>query len=100
MELTQIIRRPVVTEKGVKGNVLGKYVFLVHPDSTKIEVKKAMEYLYGIKVKTVQMLSVRKKVRMIGRDKSVTKRRASKKTMITLLNPKVAFDILKVKLEK
>ncbi len=95
-----VIIRPVVTEKGLKDNALGKHTFYVHKDSTKIDVKKAIELLYGVAVKDVNILKAPKKVRMIGRDRHITKRKDYKKAFVTLLNKKNAFDPLKIKSEK
>ena len=100
MKLFNVIIRPVVTEKGLKDNTLGKHTFYVHNDSTKIDVKKAIELLYGVVVKDVNMLKMPKKVRMIGRDRQITKRKAYKKAVVTMLNKKSVFDPLKVKSEK
>lgn len=100
MNLYNVIIRPVVTEKAVKGNTQGKHTFYVHNDSTKIDVKKAIELLYGIVVEDVNIWKLPKKVRKIGRDRHMTKRKAYKKAEITLLNKKTVFDPLKVKSEK
>lgn len=100
MNLYKTIIRPVVTEKGVKGNTQGKHIFYVRNESTKIDVKKAIELLYGVVVKDVNMLKTPKKVRMIGRDRHMTKRKAHKKAVVTLLNKKAVFDPLKIKTEK
>ncbi len=100
MKLFNVIIRPVVTEKGSKDNVIGKHAFYVHQDSTKIDVKKAIESLYGVPVQDVNILKIPKKIRMIGRGRYMTKRKAYKKAVVTLLNKKKAFDPLKVKTEK
>lgn len=100
MKLFNTIIKPVVTEKGLKGNTSGKHVFYVRGESTKVDVKNAIEALYGIKVQDVNMLQTPKKVRMIGRGRPITKRKAYKKAVVTLLNNQKAFDPLKVKLEK
>jgi len=100
VNLFKVIIRPVVTEKGVKDNSLGKHTFYVHKDSTKIDVKKAIELLYEETVEDVNILRAPKKVRMIGRDRHITKRKAYKKAVVTLKNKKKVFDPLKVKSEK
>lgn len=100
MNLYNVIIRPVVTEKGVAGNLAGKHTFYVHNDSTKIDIKNAIEKLYSTKVEDVNILSVPKKVRLIGRSRQITKRKAYKKAVITLKDKKNVFDPLKIKLEK
>lgn len=58
----QIIYKPIVTEKGMyyaqKSN---KYPFLVHPNANKIEIAKAIEYLY--REKNVKVLKVNTLIR-------------------------------------
>ena len=100
MNLYNVIVRPVTTEKSVASNTLGKYTFDVHTNSTKIDVKKAVELLYGVKVKDVNIVRLGKKVRMMGRTRSMTKRKAKKRAIITLLNLKKGFDPIKIKADK
>ena len=65
---TDIIRRPVITEKATwlkeKSN---KYVFEVSKDCNKIEIKSAIEKLFGVTVKNVQTYITHGKVRSRGR---------------------------------
>ena len=65
---TDIIRRPVITEKATwlkeKSN---KYVFEVSKDCNKIEIKSAVEKLFGVTVKNVQTYTTHGKVRSRGR---------------------------------
>lgn len=100
MNFYNVIIRPVVTEKGVAANAAGKHTFLVHADSTKIDVKNAIESLYGTSVTDVNIAKVQKKVRLVGRGKVMTKRKAYKKAIVTLKDKKSVFDPLKIKLEK
>ncbi|HEU5161933.1 MAG TPA: 50S ribosomal protein L23 [Thermoanaerobaculia bacterium] len=64
----EIIRRPLVTEKstGMKetSNVIA---FEVSPDANKIQVKKAVEELFKVKVAEVRLLNVRGKIKRLGR---------------------------------
>lgn len=57
MELTQVIRKPLFTEKGdiakAKNNV---YQFEVNKHTNKVEIKKAIESLYGVKVEDVRTM--------------------------------------------
>lgn len=100
MNLFNVIIRPIISEKGVRENALGKHIFYVHKESTKIDVKKAIELLYGTPVASVNMIRSPKKERLIGRGKTMTKRQARKKAIITLKDSKKAFDPLKIKAEK
>jgi large subunit ribosomal protein L23 len=68
MNANQIIRRPLVTEKSTLlregGNVLA---FEVAPKANKIEVKKAVEELFKVKVIDVRIFNVRGKMKRLGR---------------------------------
>lgn len=56
-DVHDIILGPVVTEKAVDhGAKYNKYCFRVSPDSNKIEIKRAIEKLYGVKVTKVNTM--------------------------------------------
>ncbi|QQR83423.1 50S ribosomal protein L23 [Candidatus Peregrinibacteria bacterium] len=84
MELTQVLQSPVITEKSATAHAAHKFTFLVHPSANKIEVKKAVEAAYGVKVESVNVIPVGKKVRLVGRGRTMTKRQAAKKAIVTL----------------
>lgn len=80
-----IIIRPLVTEKSMRDQGLGKYVFLVSQDATKITIRKTVEALYGAQVASVQVSSIRAKTRAINkRAVPHTKRREGKKAIVTI----------------
>ncbi len=50
-----VIRRPLVTEKGVHGSErLNAYAFEIHPAATKLDVKLAIEALFEVRVDSVR----------------------------------------------
>lgn len=53
-----IIIRPIITERAMGSVADKKYVFEVAKDAGKIEIKKAVEKIFGVKVKSVNTLSV------------------------------------------
>ncbi len=60
----QIIRKAIVTEKSSLAMENNIYVFEVDPRANKIEIKKAVETIYGVKVLSVNTVNVKgKKVR-------------------------------------
>ncbi|WP_121923776.1 50S ribosomal protein L23 [Hydrogenothermus marinus] len=62
-----ILIRPVITEKAVKQNEKeNKLVFEVAKDANKIEIKKAVEQAFGVKVKSVRTLIVKPKKKRVG----------------------------------
>jgi large subunit ribosomal protein L23 len=78
----RILIRPILSEKGTHLAPLGKYVFAVSPAANKSEIKKSIEQLYSVHVKTVRIVKMVGKRRRYGR----TTGRTSdwKKAVITL----------------
>ena len=54
----EIIRKPHVSEKAFNLESEGKYVFVVSPSANKVEIKKAIQNLYGVVVKSVNIVKV------------------------------------------
>lgn len=77
-----IIVRPIVTEKSSRMMEENKYTFEVHPQANKIEVKKAVEAVFKVKVEKVHTLKVRSKPKRMG--VFLGKSRAWKKAIVTL----------------
>ncbi|MBV8546620.1 MAG: 50S ribosomal protein L23 [Acidobacteria bacterium] len=69
MNANQIIRRPLVTEKSTLLRESGANViaFEVAPNANKIEVKRAVEELFKVKVDEVRVFNVRGKMKRMGR---------------------------------
>lgn len=84
MNLSQILVRPVMTEKTVSQEVKNKFSFIVHNDATKVDVKNALMELYGVKVVKVNMLHGLPKFRLGKGRKPMQKRPASRRAIITL----------------
>lgn len=83
MEAQQIIRKPLLTEKGtVLRETLNLYSFDVDVRANKHQVKLAVEQLFKVKVLNVRTLNIRGKVKRVGR--SVGKRSNWKKAYVTL----------------
>jgi large subunit ribosomal protein L23 len=79
-----LIRNPIVTEKStILGEQL-KYVFEIAPSADKSSVKKAIEAIFEVKVKAVNILNQKGKVkRFKGR---IGRRSDMKKAVVTLEN--------------
>jgi len=56
LTLDKIIIRPIISEKSTKLQQMGVYVFEVAWNATKPQIKKAVEAIYGVKVKRVNTL--------------------------------------------
>lgn len=57
MDYTQILLRPVVTEKATALRDANQVAFFVHPDANKIEIKKAVEKAFNVKVVDVNVVT-------------------------------------------
>lgn len=77
-----VIIRPVVTEKSTRLMAENKYTFLVHPQATKVDIRRAVEELFHVTVLKVNTLKVRGKRRRFWRHVGRTPDR--KKAIVTL----------------
>ena len=78
-----IIIRPIITERSMEATADKKYVFEVAPTAGKIEIKKAVEEIFGVKVASVNTLNVMAKAKRMGAGRPGTTR-AWKKAYVTL----------------
>jgi large subunit ribosomal protein L23 len=85
--VTEVLRRPVITEKNTNLTPLGQYTFEVAMEANKLQVRQAVEQIFHVKVRAVNMLIVK------GKKKRVLKSRmtrlfgetpAYKKAIVTL----------------
>ena len=88
MNSYDILREPVITERSMEqffdrqGNEIHKYTFKVPVTANKVEIKKAVEEVFGVKVAKVNTIKMLGKVKRMGRYEG---RRASfKKAIVTL----------------
>ena len=77
-----IIIKPVITEQSMEATEDKKYVFQVAIDANKVEIKKAVEEIFGVKVAKVNTISVRGRYRRQGMHAGYTAK--SKKAIVTL----------------
>ena len=77
-----IIRKPVITEKSMNAMADKKYTFIVQINANKVQIKKAVEEIFGVKVEKVQTLRTMGKTKRMG--VHVGKRADFKKAVITL----------------
>ena len=78
-----IIIRPIITERSMAATSDKKYVFEVAPSAGKIEIKKAVEEIFGVKVAKVNTLNMQGKEKRTGRFPA-GRRPSWKKAMVTL----------------
>ncbi len=78
-----IIKRPIITEQSMESAGFKKYTFEVARDANKIEIAKAVEEIFGVKVAKVNTLNMKGKEKRMGRYPA-GRRPAWKKAMVTL----------------
>jgi large subunit ribosomal protein L23 len=66
MDHSQVIIRPVVSEKSYALATVGKYTFRVHPDAHKTQIKQAIQDLFGVVVLDVRTSAVPSKPKRRG----------------------------------
>ena len=66
MTAYDIIIRPIITERSMAAVADKKYVFEVAKTAGKIEIKKAVEEIFGVKVASVNTVTMRGKVKRMG----------------------------------
>jgi len=81
--LKDIIIKPLMTEKIISSEQIGKHTFMVKHSANKILVRKAVEKVYGVKVKSVNIMPQRRKkvTRKFGEG---IKGKKAKKAIVTL----------------
>ena len=79
-----IIRRPIITEKtNIQKDEVNQVTFEVDPRANRIEVQRAVEQIFNVKVAATRTMNVRGKVKRRGRIQG--KRRDWKKAIVTLM---------------
>lgn len=66
MDASQVIIRPVVSEKSFVQAEIGKYTFRVHSDAHKTQIRQAVEQLFDVRVRDVRTVSVKSKPKRRG----------------------------------
>ena len=83
MKLAQdIIIKPIITEQSMMGVAFKKYTFKVASDANKVEIAKAVEELFDVKVAKVNTINVSGKMRRYGRFEGY--KASWKKAVVTL----------------
>ena len=82
MHLYEVLRRPLITEKGSTLQAQGKYTFQVATEANKPQVKQAVEKAFNVKVLAVNVMRVPGKNRRVGRREVLTP--SWKRAIVTL----------------
>ena len=86
----EIIKRPLITEKSTTLGEGKKYVFEVYSDSYKLSIKKAIEQIFEVKVKTVNIINTKGKIKKF---KGIKGRRSDVKKAIITLEKDYTIDL-------
>ena len=94
LEAAEVVLRPVISEKSMDLTQRGKYVFAVHADANKFQIKDAVEELFKVSVVSVNVLTTKAKEKTRGRRRGRQKGFTSpwKKAVVTVgPNDKIEF---------
>jgi len=100
MNSYDIIRRPIISERSMtpvfdrEGNEIKKYTFEVPVSANKIEIKKAVEEVFGVKVAKVNTMHVLGKMKRMG--KFMGRRPSYKKAIVTLAKDSKVIELLEM----
>ena len=89
MTAYDIILRPHLTEKAYGGFAGKKYIFKVHPDADKTQIKRAVEEIFKVKVESVNTINQRGKYKTQGRTSGYTS--SFKKAIVQLTKESAAI---------
>lgn len=92
---SDVLRKPVITEKNTNLTPLGQYTFEVAPDANKIQVKEAVENIFNVKVKAVNIMNVKPKKKRVmrARNMRVFGSKGGYKKAVVSLEPGHTIDI-------
>ena len=90
MELYEVLRRPLITEKNTMLSAQNKYTFEVAREANKPMIREAVEKIFKVDVTKVNTSYVRGKMRRVRRSRGMT--REWKKAVVTL-KPGQRIDI-------
>jgi large subunit ribosomal protein L23 len=86
LQASEVILRPVISEKSMDHTQRGKYTFRVHDDANKLQVKNAIEELFKVNVLTVNVSTMKAKEKSRNRRRGRIRGWTSpwKKAVVTL----------------
>jgi large subunit ribosomal protein L23 len=79
----EVIRRPLITEKGARLGAEHKYVFQVHTGSNKHQIREAVEKAFNVRVASVNVMNVKGKSKLT-RSRRVTHAPNWRKAIVSL----------------
>lgn len=94
MDDRDIIKRPVITERSMEQTLDKKYTFEVDVRANKTQIKDAIEEIFGVKVKKVNVMNYKGKLKRMGRFVGYTNKR--RKAIVTLTEDSKEIEFFEV----
>ncbi|QHX36180.1 50S ribosomal protein L23 [Spiroplasma sp. TIUS-1] len=91
MHLTEVIKKPLLTEKTYASRANNEYAFIVDKKANKVQIKKAFETIFNVKVEEVRTMNYDGKAKRMGKFEGT---KASYKKAIIKLKDGEKFEIL------
>ncbi len=94
ISIYDVLRRPIITEKSShQSSKLNQFVFEVHPKATKSQIKEAVETLFDVNVKRVNVMNQPAKRNRRMRNRRLLNRKPMYKKAIVSLEAGDTIDI-------
>jgi len=90
-ETYKVLKEPHISEKAAQLSDENKYTFKVFSQANKIEIKKAISNLYGVKVKDVNIIKIKPKTRIL---RGIEGTKTGYKKAVVTLEPGEKIEIL------
>ena len=97
MHITQIIKHPILTEKNYTQMGDGYYTFEVAREASKLDIKRAFETIFEVKVASVNVLIYKPHTKRVGRFSGRTK---TYKKAVIKLQPGQKLDVFNAQAQK
>ncbi len=91
MNINEIIKYPILTEKTYQQMEAHVYTFAVDKRATKIEIKKAIQFIFEVKIDKINVFNVPKKAKKVGKYSGFSK--SYKKAIVTLDKDSASINI-------
>jgi large subunit ribosomal protein L23 len=91
MNINEIIKYPILTEKTYQQMEGHVYTFAVDKRATKTEIKKAIQFIFQVKIDKINVFNVPKKAKKVGKYSGFSK--SYKKAIITLNKDSASINI-------
>ena len=85
MQIDDIIKKPLITEKSMSDAAAGKYTFLVALQAEKKMIRNAVEQRFKVTVKGITTTTVKGRTKKTGRRRTEIVEQPFKKATVTLL---------------